>query len=353
MRTRLIRVAKVAISSGGGIVLRYLLVAVVLFLPGQTLGTVHIWLSETGTVAPGSAFPVTSGAVPRIEPPLGSSQTIYIWGRPDPGKSLVNISLNLVAETQPLCLPTCTIPDAIAFTGVTVFNDTFGNPSVKRFEYTDDSTSTPPLPIEPQRIEGVDGLRIFDTGSVPAIGIGSTSDPRYDSAHNSWLIAQVTYDVLTTGAGSETRLYLEIGPVGLNHAGEATGDASVIFGHATDVVLNGHDNRGIHPGSFDARIFPRPLPGDADLDGDVDPTDYTIWRTNFGSTTLLAADHNHNGVVDAADYSIWRDNLGLAVGAASAAATPEPPGVLLLLWAVPLALSEFFRGLPGHPARRG
>ena len=333
--------------------LRYLAVAVVLCLPNRSTGTVNIWLSETGTAVPGSSFPATSDAVPSVAPYLGTSKTIYIWGRPDTGESLVNLSLNLVAETQPLCSPACATPAAIAFTSVTLFNETFGSPSVRRFEYVDDSTSTPPLPIEPNRIDGIEALRVFDTGSLPAIGIGTTSDPRYDSMHNSWLIAEVTYDVLTTGADSETRLFLEIGPIGMNHAGEETSDTFVVFGHASDVTLNGHNDRGVHPGSFDARIFPRHLPGDANMNGVVEPADYMIWQMNFGSTMLLAADHNHNGIVDAADYSIWRDHLGLSFGAGTGTAIPEPASVLILFSAASLATRTLCNPRPARRTRRG
>jgi hypothetical protein len=69
--------------------------------------------------------------------------------------------------------------------------------------------------------------------------------------------------------------------------------------------------------------------GDYSGDGTVGPEDYSVWKSNFGSTTQLAADGNGNGVVDAADYTIWRDNLG--AGSGSAAAVPEA-GAWWLLW---------------------
>jgi len=277
----------------------------------------------------GSSFPATPGAVPMLQPYVGGAGTVYIWGRPDVGNSLVDLSLNLIAETQPICSPGCVTPNAISFTSATIYNQPFGSPSssMVRFKYVDDSTSSPPLPIAANRIDGMEGLRIFEGGTVPAVGIGSFADPLRDSVNNSWLIATVTYNVLAIGENSETQLFLEIGPIGLNQANGSTSDANVVFGDATDAMnatLNGHDNRGVHPGNFDAKILPRLLPGDADRNGAVQQADYDIWRASFGSNTQLAADHNKNGIVDSADYVIWRDNLGLSAGSGGAIATPEP-----------------------------
>lgn len=61
-----------------------------------------------------------------------------------------------------------------------------------------------------------------------------------------------------------------------------------------------------------------PLQGDYDIDGVVDADDYTVWKNNFGSNLLLAADGNRNGVVDAGDYTVWRDNLGATLASISA-----------------------------------
>lgn len=52
------------------------------------------------------------------------------------------------------------------------------------------------------------------------------------------------------------------------------------------------------------------LPGDYDLDGDVDGADYDTWVAAFGTTGVgLPADGNGDGVVGIEDYTTWRDNL--------------------------------------------
>ncbi len=66
--------------------------------------------------------------------------------------------------------------------------------------------------------------------------------------------------------------------------------------------------------------YVNPIQGDYDIDGDVDQDDYNVWKNNFGSNLLLAADGNRNGVVDAADYTVWRESF---IAAQSAAALGE------------------------------
>jgi hypothetical protein len=75
------------------------------------------------------------------------------------------------------------------------------------------------------------------------------------------------------------------------------------------------------------------LAGDYNNSGTVDAADYTVWRTNFGSTSNLDADGNGNGAVDAADYVVWRNNLQ-AGGNAASTGVPEPTSSLLVVIAV-------------------
>jgi len=64
------------------------------------------------------------------------------------------------------------------------------------------------------------------------------------------------------------------------------------------------------------------LPGDYNLSGLVDATDYAVWKSNFGDFgEAVPGDGNGDGVVDAADYTVWRDNLGNTF----ASIAPDPP----------------------------
>ena len=82
------------------------------------------------------------------------------------------------------------------------------------------------------------------------------------------------------------------------------------------------------------------LPGDYNLDGRVDTSDYVVWRNTLGQAgTTLAADGNNNGIIDNGDYSVWRSNFGsISPGAAGTAPTafaaPEPQGSSLFVIAV-------------------
>lgn len=72
------------------------------------------------------------------------------------------------------------------------------------------------------------------------------------------------------------------------------------------------------------------LPGDANRDGYVDGSDYTLWADNYLSTvgTWETGDFTGDGLVDGSDYTVWADNY--APAAASAAMTVPEPATLSL-----------------------
>jgi len=77
------------------------------------------------------------------------------------------------------------------------------------------------------------------------------------------------------------------------------------------------------------------VPGDFNADGQVDASDYTVWRDAFGQTGAgLAADGNRDLHVDDADYATWKANFGASLeggGAAGATAVPEPSTQILMV----------------------
>ena len=74
------------------------------------------------------------------------------------------------------------------------------------------------------------------------------------------------------------------------------------------------------------------IAGDYDNDGDVDTSDYNIWRSTLGLVASTApADASGNGIVDAADYVIWRKKLGASLGSgAGAVAVPEAATIIYI-----------------------
>ena len=76
------------------------------------------------------------------------------------------------------------------------------------------------------------------------------------------------------------------------------------------------------------------LPGDTDIDWDVDTEDYNTFVSAFGGEGDWQTDFNEDGRVDLADFAIIRGNFGTSVGtsplADATAVTPEPATMILL-----------------------
>jgi hypothetical protein len=51
------------------------------------------------------------------------------------------------------------------------------------------------------------------------------------------------------------------------------------------------------------------LAGDYNLSGEVEQSDYTVWKANFGEIGESPADGNGDTIVDAADYTVWLHGL--------------------------------------------
>jgi hypothetical protein len=72
------------------------------------------------------------------------------------------------------------------------------------------------------------------------------------------------------------------------------------------------------------------IPGDFDLDGDVDGADFVVWQTHFPSTSgaeLITGDADLDGDVDGADFVAWQTHFPTAP---SPATVPEPSGIWLI-----------------------
>ena len=74
------------------------------------------------------------------------------------------------------------------------------------------------------------------------------------------------------------------------------------------------------------------LPGDGNLDGVVDASDFNIWNENkfTSAPAWCSGDHNADGQVDASDFNIWNENKFTSSGDTTSV-VPEPAGFGLLL----------------------
>lgn len=229
----------------------------------------HFWLSDEGVSPDGP------NVAANISIEEGTVGTLYIWGRPESGKKLRNISLNLVA-----------LQAGIDFidSSITMHNDAGGG--IQRYEYTSDNGSSPALESEEtffqvDTLGQADSIELLQGYSLSASaanvkGVGNqcvdaeTGCVLAGDGLPAWLIATVDYNAIV--GGPVTSVHLQIGEHGINHESLVSGDY--------------------------------------DLNGVVDNDDLTEVQTNFSSTTNLWPDGNGNGRVDAADYTIWQDNLG-------------------------------------------
>ncbi|WP_145247414.1 hypothetical protein [Aeoliella mucimassa] len=161
----------------------------------------------------------------------------------------------------------------------------------------------------------------------------------------------------TSGAGQLTEWYLGDG-TGAGAEYVLAAGQSIGIGNAYDTTVDVHDLQFSFSTAdglvFAASVFydgvlpeqPKLL-GDYNGDGIVNLADYTVWRDNLGSTTVLAADGNGNDVIDAGDYTVWKGNFGKlnnspVQGSVANQAVPEPAawGILLVAGAAVLVINR-------------
>jgi hypothetical protein len=100
------------------------------------------------------------------------------------------------------------------------------------------------------------------------------------------------------------------------------------------VIFNYFSDNELLPSASLAIHATATLPGDFDLDDDVDGRDFLIWQRLFGSTTRTVADASLNGIVDATDLGIWQQNYGTLFGSIavlSVVTIPEPTTLAFIL----------------------
>jgi hypothetical protein len=91
--------------------------------------------------------------------------------------------------------------------------------------------------------------------------------------------------------------------------------------------------------------FSASLPGDFDVDGDVDGADFLDWQRQVGSAVPngTGADANGDGTVDGLDLAEWSENFGEVAaspaGSPAAASVPEPAALSLVAVAVAMVAS--------------
>lgn len=224
-----------------------LAIAIVLVLAVGRASATNFWLSPSNT---SSAPPANADAIPT----LPKSGNVYVWGRPDAEKTLINWSLNIHTSN----------PGVINFTGVNVVNPLLGHVAsppppdeIRRYELINE-----PAPADDgQSITSFRGLSVVGETGVLGVGIGPDTtalpvmDPYYDATNDSWLLASIAY---AANGGGSTNVYLQIGMNGLNNLSQNSAATNVILGALTDPALNGFSGRNQDSASPEARIIPEP-----------------------------------------------------------------------------------------------
>lgn len=267
----------------------------------------------------------------------GRNRRIYVWGRPATEtsstdfKNLQNLSLNLVSNNAVFDI---------------LDNFTVFNPGEERFELVRDSqmpvdfsiSSIPLAEVQLGTPDAVSNLSAAIAQPSSYVGIGSNAPDNacFGSAGclPAWLIASFELTGVKESGTAEVRL--QIGDLGMNHAGERSEDTLVVFGASTAIVYNGKNNRSVTLSGDTADLLVNAipfLPGDYNGDGSVGMADYTVWRDNLGSPAGTLLNDPATTAIGTEQYATWLANFGNTSSPSMSAASqtvPEPTGALYI-----------------------
>lgn len=211
---------------------RVLTVVAILAVAATTAQATNIWVSESDTSSPLGEMPMI-GMDKKTAPHIGDHIWLFIWGRPDAGKTLLNYHVEADVTDHEVLWPT----DAeirnplLGNTGDPLNKDVF------RHEFT---------AVNGPDASGVD-IRGFSVSNQQVIGAGlgpntQGDDPLYDPTTDAWLLGSVHFVVHRPGHAHVT---LAIGDRGINNVDESSEQTSVVFGSEQNAPLNGEFERGV------------------------------------------------------------------------------------------------------------
>ena len=156
-------------------------------------------------------------------------------------------------------------------------------------------------------------------GPSPDWFIGVSGLPLYENGH--WLpYVEVDLRPFDAGTRSSNRWQL-FGP-----RNDPPQEIAPITAESGQLV--GPDSLG----TMTFRLLPPPLPGDANLDGRVDGSDFNLWNDHRSQADAgwHGGDFNYDGTTDDLDLEIWNANRFQPNETADQAATvPEPTSIVL------------------------
>jgi hypothetical protein len=86
------------------------------------------------------------------------------------------------------------------------------------------------------------------------------------------------------------------------------------------------------------------LPGDFNLNDQVDATDLAIWESGYGTAAgKTRGDADGDGLVTGQDFLIWQQQFGSVALSAASAVVPEPTSVILALILVGCSMAKRHR----------